>query len=203
MKNTCACSCTLVALCATAAFAAEPGTVDVRNFAQVDAHIFRGGAPTEAGLRELRAIHISIDLDLREPGRPEARERREAEQLGMKYINVGMPPLSAPTLGEMKSALAVLLAADAGSGRVFVHCRRGKDRTHGDRLLSYRARRLERSPGAPGGKEARDQLVRTGHAFLHQTFSADPDFGGGPELAQSSIRRLPTVSSFFQNSRRY
>ncbi|MGH9653086.1 MAG: hypothetical protein ACRD6B_06410, partial [Bryobacteraceae bacterium] len=104
MRNIRVRSCALLALCAAAAFAAEPGTVHVRNFAQVDAHIFRGGAPTEAGLRELRAIHISIDLDLREPGKPEARERREAKQLGMKYINVGMPPLSAPTLGEMKRA---------------------------------------------------------------------------------------------------
>ncbi|MGH9623209.1 MAG: fused DSP-PTPase phosphatase/NAD kinase-like protein [Bryobacteraceae bacterium] len=126
--------CAFVALFATAAFA---GTIHVRNFSQVDAHVYRGAAPSEAGLKDLRALHITIDLDLRERGKPEARERAEAKQLGMKYINIGMPPLSAPTPGEVKRALAVLLAADAGSGRVFVHCQHGRDRT-GTVIACYR-----------------------------------------------------------------
>lgn len=126
--------CPFLALCA---FAAEPGAIHIRNFSRVDAHIYRGAAPSEAGLKDLRALHITIDLDLREPGEAETRERVEATQLGMEYVNIPMPPLSAPTQDEMKRALALLLAADAGSGRIFVHCRRGKDRT-GTVIACYR-----------------------------------------------------------------
>lgn len=131
------CSCACAALFAAAVFAAGPVRVHVRNFAQVDEHVFRGAAPSEAGLEDLRALHITIDLDLREPGRSGAIERAEAERLGIHYVNVGMPPLSAPTSAEMKQALAILLAADSGTGRVFVHCRRGKDRT-GTVIACYR-----------------------------------------------------------------
>jgi protein tyrosine/serine phosphatase len=127
-------SCAFVALLATPAFA---GTVHVRNFSRVDAHIYRGAAPSERGLKDLRALHITVDLDLRQPGEAEARERAEATQLGMKYVNIPMPPLSAPTQSEIKRALALLLAADTGSGRIFVHCRRGKDRT-GTVIACYR-----------------------------------------------------------------
>lgn len=133
-------SCACVALFAAAAFAAESARVHVRNFAQVDEHVFRGAAPSEAGLEDLRALHITIDLDLREPGRSGALERVEAERLGIRYVNIGMPPLSAPSPAEMKQALAILLAADSGSGRVFVHCRRGRDRA-GTVIACYRIER--------------------------------------------------------------
>lgn len=119
------------------AFAAPPSAVHVRNFAQVDEHIYRGAVPSETGLKDLRALHVSIVMDLREPGESGTEERVEAEHLGMKYIDIPMRPLSAPTPGEMKQALEVLLAADAGSDRVFVHCRRGRDRT-GTVIACYR-----------------------------------------------------------------
>ncbi|MGH9584460.1 MAG: fused DSP-PTPase phosphatase/NAD kinase-like protein [Bryobacteraceae bacterium] len=132
--------CSFVALCATAVFAAEPPAVHVRNFARVDAHVLRGGAPSETGLEDLRALHVSVDLDLREPGKSGALERTEAKRLGIRYVNISMRPFSAPTPGEMKQALALLFAADAGPGRIFVHCRRGKDRT-GTVIACYRIER--------------------------------------------------------------
>lgn len=132
--------CPLLALFATAVFAGEMPRIHIRNFSQVDAHVFRGAAPSEAGLEDLRTLHITIDLDLREPGASGAIEHAEAERLGIRYINLPMPPLSAPTTDEMKRALAILLAADAGSGRVFVHCRRGRDRA-GTVIACYRIER--------------------------------------------------------------
>lgn len=128
------CSCALMAVFA---IAAAPARVHVKNFSQVDRHIFRGAAPSEQGLEDLRALHITIDLDLREPGKSGALEQAEAHKLGIRYINVAMPPFSAPTSTEIKQALAILLAADNGSGRVFVHCRRGRDRT-GTVIACYR-----------------------------------------------------------------
>ncbi len=55
-------------LAAFATLAANPPAVRVANFSQVDEYVFRGAAPSEKGLEDLRALHISIDLDLREPG---------------------------------------------------------------------------------------------------------------------------------------
>lgn len=130
-------SCAFVAIFATAA---APARIHVKNFSQVDAHVFRGAAPSEQGLKDLRALHITVDLDLREPGESGAREQAEDRRLGIRYINVAMRPFSAPTSAEMKRALAILLAADNGSGRVFVHCRRGKDRT-GTVIACYRIER--------------------------------------------------------------
>jgi tyrosine-protein phosphatase SIW14 len=129
--------CSFLLLCASVIFAAPPSAVHVRNFSQVDEHIYRGAAPSEAGLKDLRALHVSVDLDLREPGEAGDVERAEAVKLGMKYIDIPMRPLSAPTPGEVKQALEVLLAADAGPDRVFVHCRRGRDRT-GTVIACYR-----------------------------------------------------------------
>ncbi len=124
-------------LAAFATLAANPPAVRVANFSQVDEYVFRGAAPSEKGLEDLRALHISIDLDLREPGEAETAERAEAERLGMQYINIPMKPFSAPTNDQIRSALAVLLSASTHSQRVFVHCRRGKDRT-GTVIACYR-----------------------------------------------------------------
>jgi tyrosine-protein phosphatase SIW14 len=124
-------------LAAFATLAANPPAVRVANFSQVDEYVFRGAAPSAKGLEDLRALHISIDLDLREPGEAETAERAEAERLGMQYINIPMKPFSAPTNDQIRSALAVLLSASTRSQRVFVHCRRGKDRT-GTVIACYR-----------------------------------------------------------------
>ena len=55
------------------------------------------------------------------------RERDLAQQLHMQYVNVPLPPMSAPPKVDVSRVLALL--AGRGDTRVFVHCRRGKDRT--------------------------------------------------------------------------
>jgi protein tyrosine/serine phosphatase len=119
------------------ALAAENPAAHVRNFAKVDQYVYRGGDPTAVGLTELGAMGVKVDLDLREKGDATEVERKEAEKLGIKYVNVPMKPFSAPTGDEMERALLLLIENKLGP--VFVHCRRGKDRT-GTVIACYRIR---------------------------------------------------------------
>ena len=43
-------------------------TLHIRNFGEVNDHLYRGGEPTAEGLQELAAMHVVLDIDLREAG---------------------------------------------------------------------------------------------------------------------------------------
>ena len=116
-------------------FAAENPAAHVRNFVKVNDQIYRGGDPTAVGLTELGAMGVKVDLDLREASAATKVEKEEAKKLGIKYVNIPMKPLSAPTDEEVERAVALLDQAKAGP--IFVHCRRGKDRT-GTVIACYR-----------------------------------------------------------------
>ncbi len=107
----------------------------VHNYHQVDAHVSRGAQPGVDGLRALAANGVKTDLDLREPSERTGKEKKEAESLGLKYINIPMNGLRAPTAGEMEKALATL--NDSSAWPVFVHCKYGDDRT-GSVIACYR-----------------------------------------------------------------
>lgn len=124
-----------VVLSSQAAVAANAPVIHVRNFGQVNDHLYRGGEPTEEGLRELGAQHVVLDIDLRESGKGTEDERRIAQRLGIQYVNIPLPALSAPRLEDVKRVLSLLSPDDAG--KIFVHCRRGKDRT-GTIIACYR-----------------------------------------------------------------
>ena len=80
-------------------------------------------------------MHVSTVIDLREPGEGTDIEKSEAQALGMKYIAFPLRPFSAPSQEQMNQIMSLLLQRD--SERVFVHCRRGKDRT-GTVIACYR-----------------------------------------------------------------
>src|ERR1044072_7298627 len=120
-------SCSLIALsisCLPVFGGSAPG---IKNFDKVDAQVYRGGQPTDAGFRYLAKTGVKVILDLQEAdGRAKAEERGVTSR-GVKYVNVRMPRLTPPTDAEMTKILALL--GDTASGPVFVHCRRGADRT--------------------------------------------------------------------------
>jgi tyrosine-protein phosphatase SIW14 len=122
-------------LCLVEFGSAQSKPLHVRNFAEVNDHLYRGGAPTNIGLEELAAMHVSMIIDLREPGEGVDFEKQAVKGLGMKYINIPFRPFSAPTQEQMDQVLSLLLHGD--SERIFVHCRRGKDRT-GTVIACYR-----------------------------------------------------------------
>jgi protein tyrosine/serine phosphatase len=115
--------------------AADAPDINIRNFSPVNDHLYRGGQPTPDGFQALAKAKVSLVIDLREPSEGTEAERRLVEGLGMQYLDVPLPRLSAPSQDQMKRVLSLLIPDD--NGRVFLHCWRGKDRT-GTVIACYR-----------------------------------------------------------------
>jgi len=112
-----------------AAFAALPAlasTPDLPNFHQTAPGIWRGAAPTEAGLRQLKAMGVKTIIDLRIAPKTVRREGEEARSLGFHWINLPMGS-DPPTPKEVSTLLATL--KQAPQSPVYVHCQHGADRT--------------------------------------------------------------------------
>jgi tyrosine-protein phosphatase SIW14 len=107
----------------------------VGNFHQVNAQVFRGAQPTTEGFTNLAHLGIMTVIDLREPGERSDHEARIVKAAGMRYVSVPMKGLSAPSPEDLAKVLTLL--NDQSAGPVFVHCRRGADRT-GTVLACYR-----------------------------------------------------------------
>jgi protein tyrosine/serine phosphatase len=114
---------------------AAEAPLHVRNFSKVNENLFRGGEPSEEGFRELKALGVSMIIDLRETGPGRQKEEQEVEHLGIKYANVPMPRVSAPSHAEIEQALSLILRGQAA--KIYIHCLRGKDRT-GTVIACYR-----------------------------------------------------------------
>jgi protein tyrosine/serine phosphatase len=117
-------------------YSADIEVAGVPNFHQVNEHVFRGGQPSDSAWPALAKLGVKTVIDLR--GTHEhatAAEAKAVERAGMRYVNVPMKGLSAPTAEQISKILALL-----DGEPVFVHCRRGADRT-GTVLACYRIHR--------------------------------------------------------------
>lgn len=107
----------------------------IKNFYQVDEHVYRGAQPTEEGFQYLAKIGVKTVIDLRATDERAKAEEAEVTAAGMKYVNVPMTGLTPPTTADISRILGLL--EDSGTGPVFVHCKRGADRT-GAVIAAYR-----------------------------------------------------------------
>src|SRR5437588_842614 len=99
----------------------------IKNFDQVDEHVYRGAQPTAEGYQYLAKLGVKNIIDLREADERSAAEERAVTAAGMRYINVPMTGLTAPTEAEIARILTLL--EDNSAGPAFVHCKQGVDRT--------------------------------------------------------------------------
>jgi tyrosine-protein phosphatase SIW14 len=98
------------------------------NFQKVDDHVYRGAQPTDSGFKDLAQLGIKTIVDLRDIGEhSQANEEKIVTGLGMRYVSIPMHGLSTPK-GDKVAAVQALFN-DTTSGPVFVHCKRGADRT--------------------------------------------------------------------------
>ena len=98
------------------------------NFQKVDDHVYRGAQPTDSGFKELAQLGIKTIVDLRDVGEhSQADEEKIVTGLGMRYVSIPMHGLSTPK--DDKVAAVQALFNDTTNGPVFVHCKRGADRT--------------------------------------------------------------------------
>jgi uncharacterized protein (TIGR01244 family) len=106
------------------------------NFLKVDDHVYRGAQPTDSGFNDLAKLGIKTVVDLRDIGEhSQADERNVVTGLGMKYVSIPMQGMATPKDDQIAAVEALL--NDTTSGPVFVHCKRGADRT-GTVIAVYR-----------------------------------------------------------------
>ena len=123
----------LFALPAGAADVEAPG---VPNFHQVNEHLYRGGQPGDAGWSSLARLGIKTIIDLRPANEHSTtQEARVVQARGMVYVSQPMAGLAAPTNDEILKILTLL--DSSAQWPIFVHCRRGADRT-GTVIACYR-----------------------------------------------------------------
>ncbi len=119
-------------------WAADPvptGAPGVNNFHQVNDHIYRGAQPTPDGFKSLAKIGVKTIIDLRSGKELRRDEQHIVENDGMHYVHIPLAGMSAPSDQQIATAFAVL--NDPTAWPVFVHCRRGADRT-GTVIACYR-----------------------------------------------------------------
>lgn len=99
----------------------------IRNFHQVNDHIYRGAQPAAQGFQTLSKLGVKTVIDLRETGSRSRTEQELVEAAGMRYVSVPLSGIQAPSDAQVAKLLAML--DDTSAGPVFIHCRRGADRT--------------------------------------------------------------------------
>ena len=106
----------------------------IPNFHKVNDHIFRGGQPSPDSWHSLAKLGVKTVIDLRrEDEHSTAAEAQAVAAAGMNYFNVPMKGVVSPTNEQIATVLALLNSEDV----VFVHCKRGADRT-GTVVACYR-----------------------------------------------------------------
>jgi protein tyrosine/serine phosphatase len=106
-------------------WAADVSGVD--NFHEINDHVYRGAQPTPRGFQSLSALGIKTVIDLRESGGRSRAEQKLVEADSMHYVNIPLKGRVAPSDADVARLLA--LFENRSAGPVFIHCRRGADRT--------------------------------------------------------------------------
>jgi tyrosine-protein phosphatase SIW14 len=147
---------------------AESPVPGIKNLHAVDEHVFRGAQPTSEGIQYLVRNGVRTVIDLRETDERSSAEAGSVIAAGMRYVNVPMTGMVPPTETEMAKILQLL--EDHTTGPVFVHCKRGADRTgaviaayriHHDHWENDRALREAMSSGMSIFQYPRRNYIRT------------------------------------------
>jgi tyrosine-protein phosphatase SIW14 len=126
----------LLALGSSTTFAfTGPETPNIHNFRVVNDHLYSGAQPTPQDLKDLAKLGIKTVIDLRMGDEHAGEEKKLVEALGMRYVNVPMKGLARPKDEQISQVLSIL--ESSSEWPIFVHCRRGKDRT-GTVIACYR-----------------------------------------------------------------
>ncbi len=109
-------------LSAAAAWAQPMQVAGLPNLYKVSEGVYRGAQPTPEGMRALQGLGVRTVVNLREP---------DADTAGLRGTNLAYEsiPMTAfhPNDDDVVRFLQVVCAPDRGP--VFVHCKRGADRT--------------------------------------------------------------------------
>lgn len=114
----------LVAVALAACHQPNPQPVEiagVKNAVQDD-RVYIAGAPTEAGLREMKSRGVTTVIDLRGEQEGASQERAYAESMGLSYIHI---PMKSDQMTP-EQARAVVEGFEKHKGeRILLHCAGG------------------------------------------------------------------------------
>lgn len=99
----------------------------IPNFGEVDKHVYRGGFPGAEGLQALKDSGIRTVVSFLHDPELIAEESEICRDLGLKFVSIPLTGLDVPTEGDVQAFL--LQTKRAQDEPLFVHCRRGADRT--------------------------------------------------------------------------
>jgi uncharacterized protein (TIGR01244 family) len=118
----------LIALVASTALAqAQIRHKELPNFHKVSDNLYRGAQPLDRGLEKLAGLGIKTIINLRGEDERTSEEQKQAGALGLSYFSIPMPGLSAPSDEQVARVMAIIDKAE--NQPVFIHCKRGSDRT--------------------------------------------------------------------------
>jgi protein tyrosine phosphatase (PTP) superfamily phosphohydrolase (DUF442 family) len=151
------------------AVAVPADVATIRNFAAVDATLWRGGAPGVEGYRALAAAGVVTVVDLRAEDDLDV-PRDLLDDLGLSLVAIPMRDGQAPTPTQVQRFLDAVAESD---GIVYLHCGAGVGRT-GTMAAAYI---VSRGGGAWGAVRAN---LAVGPPSLEQlAFAASLDGGSG------------------------
>jgi len=105
----------------------EPSYKELPKFHKVSATLYRGAQPLDGGVKKLAELGIRTIVNLRGEDELSRGEQNDTEAAGLRYFTLSMPGLSAPSNEQVARVMAIIDNPD--NQPVFIHCRRGSDRT--------------------------------------------------------------------------
>jgi protein tyrosine/serine phosphatase len=117
------------------ALAQKIALAGVPNAGKINDFLLRGAQPSNQGLAELNKLGVATGVNLRGWSHEVESERKQAESLGLRYVNIPVSGWSPPTNEQVAQFLA-LLRSSPGQ-KIFVHCKYGEDRS-GVMTAAYR-----------------------------------------------------------------
>jgi len=105
----------------------EPSYKELPNLHKVSDKLYRGAQPLTGYAGKLGELGVKTIVNLRGEDEISRDEQKEAETAGLRYFNMSMPGLSAPSDEQVSRVMAII--DNPENQPVFIHCKRGSDRT--------------------------------------------------------------------------
>ena len=119
--------CLAVLLASTGWAQQEARYQELPNFHKVSDQLYRGAQPQAGGVKKLAELGVKTIINLRGEDEISRDEQKEAEAAGLRYFSISMPGLSAPSDEQVARAMSII--DNSENQPVFIHCKRGSDRT--------------------------------------------------------------------------
>ena len=157
------------------------------NFDCVTGMLYRGGQPDAEGFGTLRDMGVGLVINFRDEESEVTQEKREVESLGMRYIMIPWNGHDEPSDAQVVEFLDLIRTNP--QTKIFVHCKRGADRT-GVMIAAYRIA-VEH--------ESVSDAVSEMHRFHYDWFLL-PQLERYVESLPERLRKDPRFSQYGSNS---